>query len=330
MQRDVLRRPQPLAALLEALDGVDRLVLLGDVVELLEGRPRTALGLAAEPLSAIGDAMGAGRDVVLVPGNHDRRLIAPWLRRRAHLAPSERVPASASLALKAVARSLRPARVTVRYPGFHVASGVFAHHGHYVDRELLPSRSTGLRLPGGGPSAQRLAPEDYERVASRGTATLDLLLRSIPRPVSDAWDTAAGLARTAGLAVAPRLDAVLPSPVLAPLTAGALGYQFRRSGLPAMAAVARRLGLRCDTLIFGHLHRAGPLPGDDPGEWQPDPEGPALVNTGSWVYEPLLLAGARAPHAYWPGGAVLVDDAGARPTVTHLGLLDHIDARDLA
>ncbi len=36
--RDVLRAPAALERLLEALDGVDRLVLLGDVVELLEGR----------------------------------------------------------------------------------------------------------------------------------------------------------------------------------------------------------------------------------------------------------------------------------------------------
>ena len=36
--RDVLRHPEPLAALLRALEDVDRLVLLGDTVELLEGR----------------------------------------------------------------------------------------------------------------------------------------------------------------------------------------------------------------------------------------------------------------------------------------------------
>ena len=47
--RDVLRRPPALAALLDALDGVQRLVLLGDVVELVEGDPRGALA-AAEPV----------------------------------------------------------------------------------------------------------------------------------------------------------------------------------------------------------------------------------------------------------------------------------------
>ena len=47
LDRDVLRRPEALDALLEALDGVERLVLLGDVVELLERRPRDALAEAA-------------------------------------------------------------------------------------------------------------------------------------------------------------------------------------------------------------------------------------------------------------------------------------------
>ena len=37
---DVLRRDEALEALLSALDGVDRLVLLGDIIELLEGDPR--------------------------------------------------------------------------------------------------------------------------------------------------------------------------------------------------------------------------------------------------------------------------------------------------
>jgi hypothetical protein len=44
--RDVLRRPEALDALLAALDGVSRLVLLGDVVELLEGRPERSMPIA--------------------------------------------------------------------------------------------------------------------------------------------------------------------------------------------------------------------------------------------------------------------------------------------
>ena len=41
-QRDVLRRRAPLAVLLDALAQVERLVLLGDVVELSEHNPEDA------------------------------------------------------------------------------------------------------------------------------------------------------------------------------------------------------------------------------------------------------------------------------------------------
>jgi len=38
LRHDVLTHPEPLNRLLEALEGVERLVLLGDIVELLEER----------------------------------------------------------------------------------------------------------------------------------------------------------------------------------------------------------------------------------------------------------------------------------------------------
>jgi len=55
-----------------------------------------------------------------------------------------------------------------------------------------------------------------------------------------------------------------------------------------------------------------------------DPAGrPRMLNTGSWVYEPLLVHHARGPHPYWPGGAVILE-AGAQPR--SVGLLDGLDA----
>jgi hypothetical protein len=50
------------------------------------------------------------------------------------------------------------------------------------------------------------------------------------------------------------------------------------------------------------------------------------LNTGSWVFEPLLLHGARAPHPYWPGGAVLLAD-GAPPRA--IGLLDDLAVSEM-
>ena len=62
---------------------MDRLVLLGDVVELLEGRTAHAMAVAQPVLEAIGARLGSGREAILVPGNHDRRLVARGCARRA-------------------------------------------------------------------------------------------------------------------------------------------------------------------------------------------------------------------------------------------------------
>ena len=78
---DLLRRADVRASFFAALEGVDELVLLGDVVELREGPVLPALRAARPFFEELGEAM-AGRRVVLLAGNHDHRLIASWLERR--------------------------------------------------------------------------------------------------------------------------------------------------------------------------------------------------------------------------------------------------------
>jgi hypothetical protein len=75
---DVVRDPGIRAVLLEELRGADRLVLLGDVIELRERPLGAALDLALPALAEIGAAVG-DIEVVLVPGNHDARLAEPLL-----------------------------------------------------------------------------------------------------------------------------------------------------------------------------------------------------------------------------------------------------------
>jgi hypothetical protein len=79
------------------------------------------------------------------------------------------------------------------------------------------------------------------------------------------------------------------------------------------------LGIDARHVIFGHTHRAGPLPADDRADWAM-PGGGRLHNSGSWVLERAWTRdGAASP--YWPGGAVELDDgAGAEPR--HVRLLD--------
>jgi Calcineurin-like phosphoesterase len=320
--RDVLRRPEPLEALLEAVSGADRLVLLGDVVELLEGRASRAMEIAAPVVRAIGARLGPEREAIVVPGNHDAPLVRPWLR--AHGGPATvdaAIPPAATPALARLTGWLAPARVRVHYPGVWLGDGVWATHGHYLDLHLLPESGYGMargllgRLPRDG-----AVPAEYERPGvprvTRGEA---LLTRWLPRPLAAAADDVAELLRAATMAgLAPRRGLQLR---LAPVLARLLGAQMRHASLPALARVVHRLGVGADHVVFGHVHRLGPLAGDDPRRWRGPDGRPLLANTGSWTYEPLLLHRAQAPHPYWPGGALVLED-GAPPRA--VGLLDHL------
>jgi hypothetical protein len=305
-------------------------VLLGDVVELLEGRPRTAMRIAEPVLRALGDALGPGREVVIVPGNHDHAFVRQWLRarRRAHrpLGLAARVPAAASKGLEALVDWLHPARVRVQYPGTWITPRVWATHGHYLDRHLLPREGWGARRIVGRVPRGHASAEDYEAAGGPSAAAMQsLIVSSLPRVLGEPVDRAAGLARRAGSAAIPLAAGLPGAAALAPITSSALGAQFRRAGLPAMAEVAARLGVHADHVLFGHLHRLGAREADDPREWAPI-GGPRLHNTGSWVYEPLLLTGAEPPHPYWPGGAVVV--RGDEPPHA-VGLLDGLGAEAL-
>ena len=48
-----------------------------------------------------------------------------------------------------------------------------------------------------------------------------------------------------------------------------------------------------------------------------------IVNTGSWIYEPLLVQDVTQPHPYWPGGEAILDDEAEQQPV---GLLDAMAA----
>ena len=90
---DLLRRPEVRAPLLRAVEGVDRVVLLGDVLELRHGPPREALAVARPFFEDLGRAL-AGRELVVVAGNHDHATIEPWLVRRSEEEGPSRSPSS--------------------------------------------------------------------------------------------------------------------------------------------------------------------------------------------------------------------------------------------
>jgi hypothetical protein len=103
-----------------------------------------------------------------------------------------------------------------------------------------------------------------------------------------------------------------------PLRAKISPGELRRAGLEAMGEVAARLGLGDAHVVFGHTHRAGPLPRDSHREHEWRGRGGArLVNCGSWTYAQVFLDSGGPENPYWPGGAVLVEDSGA-PQVMRL------------
>jgi UDP-2,3-diacylglucosamine pyrophosphatase LpxH len=319
---DVLARPRPLARLLDALDGVDRLVLLGDTVELTEGRSQQAMNVAEPVFRAIGRRLGSGRELLLVPGNHDAPLVRSWVRRhREQLQVQTSVELSATPALARIASWLKPAQVQVRYPGVWLTPRVWATHGHYLNRHLMPESTYGvLRGLFGGLPWSGASPGDYEQ-GSR--PSLVGAARLLPRPVATLLQDMSDLARASTMPLARRH---LLHRRIAPLTSAVLGQQMQRASIPALAHVVRQLGVEADWVVFGHVHRLGPIDDDDPQQWRIADGGAAIVNTGSWLYEPLLVHRATPPHPYWPGGAVRLED-GRDPQA--IGLLDDLRPRDL-
>jgi UDP-2,3-diacylglucosamine pyrophosphatase LpxH len=318
--RDVLRRSPARRALLSALAGVDRLVILGDLAELVTRHPGRPVAVAEPVLRELGQALGAEREVVLVPGNHDSPLVRRWIRwRRDALQNDDPVPLDASPTLQRFAEWLQPARVSVRYPGVWLTPEVYATHGHYLDRHLFPAAPVGLlrdRPPWPG------SPWEYERRHARRGRRAPLRQRLLERPLPTLAELTGHITRRFILPSGPRLLLHLG---LSEVTARAVDLQMRRASLAAMRRVLKQLEIDAQWVIFGHVHRLGPLGEDEPSEWALA-GAPRLLNSGAWMYEPLLVDRASAPHPYWPGGAVVVEE-GRPPEV--VSLLDHLSAAEL-
>jgi hypothetical protein len=150
-----------------------------------------------------------------------------------------------------------------------------------------------------------------------------MLTQWLPRPLAVLSDDVAELLRFVTM---PRIPRRTLTRRFSWFNAMLLGEQMRRASIPALARVVRSLGVDADWVVFGHVHRLGPLARDDPKRWQGPNGTPRIVNTGSWVYESLLLHHVTPPHPYWPGGAVVLrDDGDPRP----VGLLDELDSEAL-
>jgi Calcineurin-like phosphoesterase len=331
---DVARGGEPLERLRDVLVRADRIVMLGDVLELRERPPARLLEIARPVFQRLADAT-AGKRLTLLPGNHDHAIAEPWLARRRltgrELGPEnewpvergdERGPAGV------IASWLEGTEVTLAYPGFRPRPDVYATHGHYLDVHLTVPRIESIaasamgRITGRGDSCA--CADDFEAVLaplygffaglSHGASTA--MLERGGRVSRSVWSRANGDRGMRGLLLGrvtiPAAVAALNWLRIGPFSPVLTGSELRRAGLLAMAGVADALAPDADHVLFGHTHRAGPLPGDDENEWT-TLSGSRLWNSGNWFLERAFVAEREGRNPYWPGSVVwLEDDAAPR------------------
>ena len=339
---DLLRRARFRELLLGALEGADRVVLLGDVLELRDRPLAEVLATAAPVLAALGEAI-AGRELLIVPGNHDHHLIEPWLGRRA----SRRCrPARARATRRARGPRLRDAgRPGAGRERSLRLSGRLASRRRLRDPRPLPGPSSdradgrATRCRGGradprgsqrrarpaGP-ARRRGGSRHRRVRTRADARLHIPVRACAgdrrrppwRPLSLGADlgdarrraTVAGRGCAAGCWARWRSRAPSEWPTASASGRCAATSRPGRSPEPASRRWPRSASCsrsEAEHVIFGHTHHRGSPAGSGAIK---------LHNTGSWVHQQSLIGRRASESPYWPGTICFVDDEGrarARP-----------------
>jgi UDP-2,3-diacylglucosamine pyrophosphatase LpxH len=178
--RDLLREEFFLARLAPALDGIDEVILLGDLFDFLFGSVGDAVDASAGLLALIAEKL-PGKRFVFLAGNHDHHLVHrdEEDRLEATLArgdaphqdgvPPPEPPGPAFFQRFLEAR-LPGVEVEVAYPTYTCA-GVLCTHGHYLDPHARMAGGRGSRMltrtlwgiAAGGPEEPRTA-ADYESV----------------------------------------------------------------------------------------------------------------------------------------------------------------------
>ena len=331
---DVLRLPAMRERLFEATADVDRLVVLGDLAELREAPLSRSLEAVYEFADHLNIAF-AGRQVVIAAGNHDHPLVAGWLESRRLRPKPQALPTEACVnaprtgPLGTIVRRMPDCEVLLAYPGLRVREDVYATHGHYLDLHMtVPTLETiaislFARIEGHDPD-ELSTPDQYEAVIAPIYALIYSTVQGRPstaRPLASGasvrmWgamypDSDDLIARARAVALrrglVPAAASLLNAAGLGPFGTELSGPALRRAGIAAMCRVVERLEIDADWVIYGHTHRAGPLPGE--GDWRA-PTGARLVNCGAWTWAPQLAGGSAGEGPYWPGRVVIVDDKG--------------------
>lgn len=344
---DVLRDAAIRRLLVNEIQEADRVVLLGDVLELREVPLPVALETARPLFEELGRALGK-KPVVLIPGNHDHRLAEPLLEQ---LAISERTSLGLEHngpplggATQQMASWLGEADLTISYPGIWLREDVYATHGHYMDCHMSLPRieciAAAALMRSGDRPPDPATTADYERILrpvyglAFGIAQSGLRA-SAARPSERIWRSLNGEKESsnsgairrklrtavgrAGVEVgAPAAVWTLNRLLHADFSAVLSPAAITQSGIDAASEMARRLRIEAAHVITGHTHRGGPEEAD--AEWLL-PGGGRLHNTGNWVFSSAFHRPGTPPSPYWPGTVTWVEEEGA-PRRTRL-LMEH-------
>jgi predicted phosphodiesterase len=328
---DVARRPGALERLVDAVQDAERIVLLGDALELRERPLADLLEIARPVLERLGETV-SGRRVTIVPGNHDHALAEPWLARERlagrPLGAENEWPVEAGErdgAAGRIASWMPGAQVTLAYPGLWLRPDVYATHGHYLDLHLTVPRlesiaaSAMARFTGRGSECRSateyevmLAPL-YAFYAGLAQGASPATLKRGATVSRTVWSRVTGDGAVTrvllGRITIPGAVAALNRLGIGPFKPELTGDELRRAGLLAMGRVAEALAPDAEHLVFGHTHRPGPLQGDEEAEWT-TLSGTRLWNSGSWFHESAFVTNQAERSPYWPGTVLWIDAAG--------------------
>jgi UDP-2,3-diacylglucosamine pyrophosphatase LpxH len=180
--RDLLREDFFLERLAPALDGIDEVILLGDLFDFLFGSVADAVDASSGLLQLIAEKL-PGKRFVFLSGNHDHHFVhrdeenqlEAALARGETLRPDGSAihePPGPSFFQSFLETRMPGVEIEIAYPTYSFA-GVLCTHGHYLDPHARMAGSRGSRLltrtlwaiASGGPE-EPTCESDYESVTT--------------------------------------------------------------------------------------------------------------------------------------------------------------------